>query len=265
MYCWGGSHGYACLKPKTHPKFGCVFNLPYKQVLGRLGCELQASRKRNLLEARGSKLEAHLLLLLFLFLSGFRSRLRLCLRLGLFHRFLGFGNPLGAGFGALFTLLIKDLFAAQKLDERLFRSIALLPCSAHDAQIPAIAIAKTRCDGVEQLDHGFVRHQVRRGEAPSREIATLAQCDHLFDMWAHGFRFRDRGLDPLFHNQRSHQIPQQRSPVRSVPSKFPASYFVTHDKTSVLSSQLPVLSRPGPRAKSCSQFSIYPYPVPAGN
>src|SRR5437660_834200 len=100
MYCWGGSHGYACLKPKTHPEFGSVLNLLYKQVRGRLGCE----------------------------------------------------------------------------------------------------------------------------------IATLAQCDHLFDMWAHGFRFRDRGLDPLFHNQRSHQIPQQRSAVRSIPSKLPASYFVTHSK-----------------------------------
>src|ERR1700746_3210358 len=153
MYCWGGSSGYACLKPKTHPEFGCVLNLLYKQVLGRLGCELLAS----LLEARGSTLD--LLLLLFLFLSGFRSSLRLCLRLGLFHRFLGFGNPLGAGFGALFTLLIKHLFAAQKLDERLFCSIALLPCRAHDAQVPAIAIAKTRRDGVEQLDYGFVRHQ----------------------------------------------------------------------------------------------------------
>src|SRR5437879_5581844 len=208
MYCWVDSDGPACMERKTHPRFGRGLDL---------------SEATKVLRVRAP------LLFLFFFLSSLWT-LCLCLRLGLFHRFLGFGNPLGAGFGAFFTLLIKDLFAAQKLDERLFRSIALLPCRAHDAQIPAIAIAKAGRDGVEQLDHGFVGHQVRRGEAASREIATLAQCDHLFDMWAHGFRLRDRGLDPLFHNQRSHQVPQQRPAVRSISSKFPASYFVTHSK-----------------------------------
>src|SRR5437660_11143626 len=101
MYCWVDSDGPACMERKTHPRFGRVLDL---------------SEATKVLRVRAP------LLFLFFFLSSLWT-LCLCLRLGLFHRFLVFANALGARVGAFFSLLSKDLFPALTLVERLFRCI----------------------------------------------------------------------------------------------------------------------------------------------
>src|ERR1700680_70342 len=73
------------------------------------------------------------------------SRLRLCF----FHRLLGFGSLLGASFGTLFFLFVENLLAAQQFEESLVGAVALVPVSANDARVPALAIAETRSHRVE--------------------------------------------------------------------------------------------------------------------
>src|SRR5580700_7017022 len=73
------------------------------------------------------------------------------LRFGLIHRSLGFFSPFGTGFGAFLPFFVQYLFAAQQLDEGFFRPVALSPLGTQDAQIAALAVAKTRSEGFKQF------------------------------------------------------------------------------------------------------------------
>ena len=53
-----------------------------------------------------------ILLFLVVFLHGLNSAIMRGLCLGVFHGLFGFGSFFGASLGALFLLLVKDLFAA---------------------------------------------------------------------------------------------------------------------------------------------------------
>src|SRR5580658_6452461 len=121
------------------------------------------------------------LLLLVAALSWCRFAFNLSLRLGLFHGFLGFGGFLGTGFGAFFFLLVEDLLAAQQLEEGLVGAVALVPVGADDARVAPLAVAETRSDGVEELHHGLIGHEISRGQTTGGEVAALAQRDHLLD------------------------------------------------------------------------------------
>ena len=62
------------------------------------------------------------------------------LRLRVFHGLLGFGSLLGTGLSALFFLLVENFLASQQFEESLVRAVTLIPASANDARIPALAI-----------------------------------------------------------------------------------------------------------------------------
>src|SRR5579872_1701793 len=104
------------------------------------------------LAKRPSQKQEQLFFLVFLFAFGRCGlALSLRLRLRLFHGFLGFGGFLGAGFGALFLLLVEDFLAAQQLEESLVGAVALVPVGTDDAGVAAVAIAEPRPDRVKQL------------------------------------------------------------------------------------------------------------------
>src|SRR5437660_296097 len=184
-----------------------------------------------------------LLFLTFFFLARLDTALLLRLRLGLFHRLLGLGDFFGAGFGTLFALFIQHLFAAQQFEEGFVGAVTLVPAGADNARVSAIPVAETRANRVEQLDHRVAGHEVRRRQPPRREVASLAERNHLLDDGLRGLRLRNGRFDPLLHDHRRDQVPQQRAPVRGVPSEFVACYFVTHGEPqwSVASSQWPVI------------------------
>ena len=91
------------------------------------------------------------------------------LRLGFFHRALGFFGTLGTGRGALFALFFLQLLTAEELDERRVGAVAFAPTGANDAQVSAFAVSETGSDGVEKLVHSGARHQVGQGLAARRQ------------------------------------------------------------------------------------------------
>src|SRR5258706_1412030 len=185
-----------------------------------------------------------LLFLIFFFLDRLDAAIVLGLRFGLFHRLLGLGDFLGADFGALFAFFVQHFFAAQQLEESLIGAVALVPSRADDARVASIAIAEAGADGVEQLHDGLVGHEIRSREPPRRQVAALPQRDHLLDDGLRGLGLGNGRLDTLLDDNRRDQVPQQRAPVRGVPSEFVACYFVAHGgpQWSVASGQWPVFS-----------------------
>src|SRR4051812_10381349 len=168
------------------------------------------------------------LLFVVVFLGRLHAAILRSLRLGLFHRLLGFCRLFGASFSTLLAFFVEDLLAAEKLEERLIGSVALVPGGTDDARVSAVTIAEPRTDRVEKLDHRIVGHEIRRRQAPRCKIATLAQSDHLLDQRTSGLRLWNRGLDTFLHDHRSDQVAQQRAPVRRVSSEFESCNFVTH-------------------------------------
>jgi hypothetical protein len=150
------------------------------------------------------------------------------LGLGFFHGSLGFGSAFGASFAALLTLFVEQFLATEQFDEGVVGAVTLAPSGANDAEVAAVAIAKARTDNIKQFVNRCAGHEVSERLTTGSKISALAEGDHLLDLGTHGFGFRDRGLDSLFDDERSHQIPQQRAAVRSVTSQFPSGYFVTH-------------------------------------
>src|SRR5690349_25113317 len=98
-------------------------------------------------------------------------------RLALLGFELGFGGfeALGARFGALFTLLVEQLFGAEQLDEDLLAAITLAPAAADDAQIATAAVAVARGHVVEQAVDRLRGHQVSTGLASGMRVAALAE------------------------------------------------------------------------------------------
>src|SRR5579863_5542122 len=171
-------------------------------------------RKKRTPKGGGSALpnrtSADLILLDFVFAFGAWGRVfDSLLLLGLFHSSLGFLGALGAGFAAFLALFVDQFFTAQKFDEGVVGAVAFSPSSAHDAEVAAIAIAKTGADGVEEFVDGSASHQICERLAAGGKISALAERDHLFDLRAHGFGFGDGGFDSLFEDERGDQIPQQ--------------------------------------------------------
>ena len=64
------------------------------------------------------------------------------LRFGLFHGLLGFGNFLGASLGTLLALFVENFLAPKQFEESLVRAVTLIPVSADNACITALAIAE---------------------------------------------------------------------------------------------------------------------------
>src|SRR6267142_124996 len=66
-----------------------------------------------------------------------------------FHLFLEIFLALGAGFGALGAFGVDIFLAAHQFDEAGGRAVALAESLVDDAQIAALAVAKTRGHGVK--------------------------------------------------------------------------------------------------------------------
>src|SRR5271169_5105530 len=166
----------------------------------------ESTKKARPVAAPFAKTQAKLLFLVVLFALGRRSlALNLSLRFRLFHGFLGFGSLLGASFGTLLFLLVEDLLAAQQFEKSLVGAVTLIPVSADDARVPAIAIAKPRPDRVEQLHHGRIGHEISRSQTPRREISALAQRNHLLDDRLRRLGLGNSRLNALLHDHRGDQ------------------------------------------------------------
>src|SRR5437588_990421 len=70
-----------------------------------------------------------------------------------FHLLLDFFLALGADFSALLTLLLDEFLAAQQLNEACSCAVTLAEALMDDAQVAAVAVAKTRSHGVKQAVH----------------------------------------------------------------------------------------------------------------
>src|SRR5689334_6259758 len=83
------------------------------------------------------------LIFIVVFFRRFNAAIVRCLCLSLFHRLFGFSSLLGASFGAFFFLFVEDLLATQQFQESLVGAVALVPSSADDAGVAAVAVAET--------------------------------------------------------------------------------------------------------------------------
>src|SRR4051812_101848 len=110
---------------------------------------------------------------LSLFFCGLRSAFALSFHLG-----LGGFDALGASFRTLFALLVKDLLSAEQLDENLLAAVALAPSGVDDAQVSALAVAKTGSDLVEEALDRFAGHEIGAGLTFSMRVAALAEGNH---------------------------------------------------------------------------------------
>src|SRR5437763_13661256 len=176
-----------------------------------------------------------LLFFVFLVLGWLNSAILRSLGLSFFHRLLGFRRLLGPSFSTFLPLLVKHLFAAEEFEECLVSPVALIPRGANDARVAAITITETRSDGIEQLHHGFVGHQIPGSQATSRKIYALAQGDHFFDQRTRRLGLGNGRLDALLNAHRSDQVAQQRTPLRRLPPEFVACDFMTHVYATVYS------------------------------
>src|SRR6185437_95175 len=150
-----------------------------------------------------------------------------------FHLLADFFLPLGSHFSPLGALGFNHLLAAQQFDEARLRSIAGAPAFVDNAHVAAIAVAKSRRNVVKQTLHGLARHEIPGGQSSGGHVAPLAQRDHLFHMLPHGLGFGGCRLNPLFHNERCHQVAQQRAPVACISSEFLYCSTMTHDVKSL--------------------------------
>src|SRR5262249_3018195 len=85
---------------------------------------------------------------------------------------------------------------------------------------------------VEQLVHCGLGHEIRPSLTAGMEVSTLAQSDHLLDLWAQRFGLGHSRFNPLFQNERRGHVPQQRTAVAGGTSEFEACYLVTHKNLS---------------------------------
>ena len=67
-----------------------------------------------------------------------------------------------------------------------------------------------------------------RPAAPRVKVASLAESDHMLRSNPRLFGFGESGFNPLFDDQRSHQIPQKRPPVLCVSAKFSSVITMPH-------------------------------------
>src|SRR5580704_10214948 len=148
--------------------------------------------------------------------------------LGLFHGSFGFFGTLGTSLGSFFALFFLQLFTTEEFDERRVSAVALAPTGSDNTQVSTFAVPEPGGDGVEKLVHCGTRHEIGDGLAARGQIAALAQRDHLLDQRTQGLGLGHSGLDSLFDDERSHQVPQQGAAVAGVTSQFPSCYFVTH-------------------------------------
>src|ERR1700724_2814151 len=144
----------------------------------QVGFRIRAQKKRRSL-SRVFVTNVSELFFLVVFLCCLDTTVVLGLCFGLFHGLLGFRGLLGAGFGALLALFVEHLLAAQQLDEGLIGAVTFVPAGANNAQISAVAVPEAGTNGVKQLDHGIVGHEVGRSQTACREISSLAERDHL--------------------------------------------------------------------------------------
>src|SRR6516225_3077194 len=137
---------------------------------------LPLQARRQALEADGSEVwhQGGGMHRLLFFLLPFLGCGRLCFHLlvfgfGGFHRLASLFGALGAKLGALLTLLVERLLAAEQLDERYITAVAAAKAAADDPQVSAVAVAITRRNRLEELIDGIARHQVSCGLPPRRD------------------------------------------------------------------------------------------------
>src|SRR5205807_5211058 len=78
-----------------------------------------------------------------------------------FHLLAQLFLALAPDFSPLGALLVNEFFAAQQLDKDGVCAIALAPAFVDDAQIPAVAVAKSGGHGIKQTVHGLTGHEIR--------------------------------------------------------------------------------------------------------
>lgn len=113
------------------------------------------------------------------------------------HLLLQLLAALGPDFGTLLALLIEHLLGSKQLDKRLFGSVTLLPASANDPQVAAVAVAVPRRYGVKKPRDSFAGLQESQSLTPGMHVTLLPQSDEPFDVRAHGLGLGDGGLDAV--------------------------------------------------------------------
>ena len=191
-------------------------------------------RKRHLAEG-GDALRtaggtsALLFFLLFAVVGGPGSAAGLSLGLGFLDALFHFSGALGAGFGTLLAFFFLQFLAAQQFDESVVGAVALAPAGADDAQDSRLRDRRSAgrwCRTVcrrrrwSSGRRGAWRRAAKSPRLPS--VIIFSTCGRM------ALALGTRGLDALFENERSDQVPQQRAAVRGVTSQFPSCYFVTH-------------------------------------
>src|SRR5262249_29585338 len=117
-------------------------------------------------------------------------------------------------FSTLGLLYFK--LAAEQFDDCEICSIALAVAEFDDAAGAAVAVGKTRCDRVEDLFCDRVAKQIRLDLAARVQVIALAERDHLLGERPDFLGFGKRRHEAAVVEEVCHEVPQQRTPVRSV-------------------------------------------------
>src|SRR5918996_3095513 len=106
--------------------------------------------------------------------------------------------------------------------------VALTRPDLHDSRIAARAVGEARRHLREEQVRDRLRAQEGDRLAVSREIAPLAEADHLLDDRAHLLRLRLGRLDAAVLDERRGEVGVERLPVRRVAAELPPRLTVPH-------------------------------------
>ena len=134
----------------------------------------------------------------------------------LFHLLGELFALLGAGFGALLSLLVELLLGAEELDVGHLGCVTLAGSGARDAEVAAIACAVARSHGGEEAVDRLRRHQVSSGLTAGVNGAVLAESDHLLDERAGGLALGDGGLDAVHQDDGGDEVAQHGAAMAGV-------------------------------------------------
>src|SRR5579871_3302469 len=149
-------------------------------------------------------------------------------RILLFKLLLQLFTLLGASVSTLLSLLVQLMFSTEQLDESHLGSIALASACASDPRVAASARSIARRYNSKETVNRLRRHQVSSSLTASMHITTLAQRDHLLDNRTSSLALRDRGLDPVHHDDGGYEVAEDGPAMARVTSQFVSCIAVAH-------------------------------------
>ena len=115
-----------------------------------------------------------------------------------------------------------------QLEVHHLRGVSVPRAQLHDPRVAARPLGEPGCDLGEQLMDDILGAKLGDRLAPRRQVAALAERDHLLGERLDRLRLRFRRLDPTVLDQRAREVRVERLAVRRVAAELLACAVVPH-------------------------------------